>query len=214
MAKVLDLLLVDGSFLHRSPVSTKLSTSASRGISQIAIAVCPSSKWATIREELKCQGRHSCFFTDGRKQEQARKALESALDGKKSEFEKWNKEIQKREEMGGGGTAGRGGWFGGGGWFGWFSGEHFWEEAQQASLSIIGILSLYLLLVKGNVIFAVISNSLLFLLRGLRNWLTILSSRLPRRPKFPVPGSQELAKGTNLPQLSAKERVVRKWGMD
>lgn len=33
-------------------------------------------------------------------QEEARKALESALGGKKDEFEKWNKEIKKREEVG------------------------------------------------------------------------------------------------------------------
>lgn len=75
-------------------------------------------------------------------QEQARKALDSALGEKKTEFEKWNKEIQKREERGGGGASGRGGWFGGGGWFGWFSGDHFWEEAQQAIIAIVGIISL------------------------------------------------------------------------
>lgn len=75
-------------------------------------------------------------------QEQARKALENALGGKKTEFEKWNKEIKKREDMGGGGPPGRGGWFGGGGWFNSFGGEHFWEEAQQASLALIGIIFL------------------------------------------------------------------------
>lgn len=77
-----------------------------------------------------------------RVQEQARKALESALGEKKTEFEKWSKEIEKREEKGGGGASGRGGWFGGGGWFGWFGGENFWEEAQQAILTIVGIVSL------------------------------------------------------------------------
>jgi hypothetical protein len=30
-------------------------------------------------------------------QEQVRKSLESALGGKKNEFEKWNKEIKRRE---------------------------------------------------------------------------------------------------------------------
>lgn len=72
-------------------------------------------------------------------QEQAKKALESALGGKKIEFEKWNKEIQKREEAGGGGNAGGGGWFGGGRWFGGSNGDHFWQEAQQASLAVLGI---------------------------------------------------------------------------
>lgn len=56
-------------------------------------------------------------------------------------MEKWNKEIKKREERGGGGTSGRGGWFGGGGWFGWSGGEHFWEEAQQASITVIAIIA-------------------------------------------------------------------------
>lgn len=46
-------------------------------------------------------------------QEQASKALESALGGNKNEFAKWNKEIKRRDEAGGGGDAG-----GGGGWFG------------------------------------------------------------------------------------------------
>lgn len=71
-------------------------------------------------------------------QEQARKALEGALGGKKTEFEKWNKEIQKREEAVGGGNNGSGGWFSGGG-FGWFRDEHFWKETQQTSLAIMGI---------------------------------------------------------------------------
>lgn len=73
-------------------------------------------------------------------QEEARKALESALGGKKDEFEKWNQEIKKREEVGGGGEAGGGGWFGWGGRFGWSNGDHFWQEAQQACLAILGII--------------------------------------------------------------------------
>lgn len=73
-------------------------------------------------------------------QEQARKALESALGGKKSEFEKWNKEIKRREEVGGGGDAGGGGWFGWGGRFGWSNGDNFWQEAKQTSLAVLGII--------------------------------------------------------------------------
>jgi len=73
-------------------------------------------------------------------QERARKALEGALGGKKSEFEKWNKEIKHREEVGGGGDAGGGGWFGWGGRFGWSNGDHFWPEAQQAILTVLGIM--------------------------------------------------------------------------
>lgn len=69
-------------------------------------------------------------------QDQAKKALESALGGKKTEFEKWDKEIKKREEAGGGGGGG-GGW-----WRRWFAGsdgEHFWHEAQQVGLTLLAI---------------------------------------------------------------------------
>jgi hypothetical protein len=75
-------------------------------------------------------------------QEQAKKALESALGGKKDEFEKWNKEIKRREEAGGGGDSGGGGWFGWGGRFGWSNGDNFWPEAQQASLAVLGIIAM------------------------------------------------------------------------
>lgn len=74
-------------------------------------------------------------------QDQARKALEGALSGKKNEFEKWDKEIKRREELGGGGdTGGGGGWFGWGRWFGWSNDDNFWQEAKQASLTIFGII--------------------------------------------------------------------------
>lgn len=75
-------------------------------------------------------------------QEQARKALESALGGKKTEFEKWDKEIKRREEAGGGGDFGGGGWFRWGRWFGGSDGDHFWQEAQQMSLTILGIVAM------------------------------------------------------------------------
>lgn len=72
-------------------------------------------------------------------QEEARKALESALGEKKSEFEKWDKEIKRREQAGGGGDSGGGGWFR---WFSGSNGDHFWEEAQQTSLTILGIIAM------------------------------------------------------------------------
>ena len=72
-------------------------------------------------------------------QEQARKALEGALGGKKNEFDKWNKEIKRREEASGSGDAGGGGWFGWGGRFGWNNDDNFWQEAQQTSLTVLGI---------------------------------------------------------------------------
>ncbi|XP_064992986.1 uncharacterized protein LOC135629482 [Musa acuminata AAA Group] len=184
--------------------------------SRDALLGSPNPRWAALLRELRCDGRHTCLFADNRKQEQARKALESALGEKKTEFEKWSKEIEKREEKGGGGASGRGGWFGGGGWFGWFGGENFWEEAQQAILTIVGIVSLYLLVAKGNVMFAVVFNSLLFVLRGTRNWLTFVSSCLSRKTfalgSQPGPVSNEVK--IHQTQLSAKERVIKKWGMD
>lgn len=74
------------------------------------------------------------------KQDEARKALESALGGKKSEFEKWDKEIKRREEAGGGDNSGGGGWFNWRRWFGGSDDGHFWQEAQQATLAILGII--------------------------------------------------------------------------
>lgn len=82
----------------------------------------------------------SCILETGsgiHHQEEAKKALESALGGKKSEFEKWDKEIKRREDAGGGGNSGGGGWFG---WFSGSNGDHFWQEAQQISLTILGII--------------------------------------------------------------------------
>ncbi|GER44900.1 hypothetical protein STAS_21812 [Striga asiatica] len=103
----------------------------------------PSSTqtWTSVLRSVKCNGRFTCLFSNNRKQEEALKALESALDGKKTEFEKWDKEIKKREEASGGGDSGGGGWFGwggsnGGGW----DGDRFWQETQQAGLAILGII--------------------------------------------------------------------------
>ncbi|XP_039137784.1 uncharacterized protein LOC120275319 [Dioscorea cayenensis subsp. rotundata] len=176
-----------------------------------AIIGTPNPQWSALKETLNSHGRHSCFFSDGRKEDRARKALEDALGGKKTELEKWNKEIKKREERGGGGTSGRGGWFGGGGWFGWSGGEHFWEEAQQASITVIAIIAVCLLIAKGNVMFAVVFNSLLFALRGLRNSFSFLPLRLFGKTSVI---EQPNAAVSNQNQMSAKERVVRKWGMD
>ncbi|XP_020089590.1 transcriptional adapter 2-beta isoform X1 [Ananas comosus] len=175
----------------------------------------PNPRWAALQKKLSRKGRHSCFFSDGRKQEQAKKALEQALGQKKTEFEKWNKEIEKRKEMGGGGTAGRGGWFGGGGgWFGWFGDDRFWEEAKQAIIAVIGIVSLYLLLAKGNVLFNVVSNSLLFMLRRFRDWFTYVLSHFPQKSPVPLSVSEPQSVNKSSRPMSAKERVVSKWGMD
>ncbi|XXG65047.1 hypothetical protein AAC387_Pa05g2847 [Persea americana] len=171
-------------------------------------------RWTVLQQKFCSSGRFSCLFGDNRKQEQAKKALESALGGKKIEFEKWNKEIQKREEEGGGGNAGGGGWFGGGRWFGGSNGDHFWQEAQQASLAVLGIIIVYLLIAKGNIMLAVFFNSLLFVLRGTRNGFTYISSRITGKVSPSSPFSHQNANRAEQAQISAKDSVVRKWGTD
>ncbi|XP_022848275.1 uncharacterized protein LOC111370680 [Olea europaea var. sylvestris] len=175
----------------------------------------PTRSWTSLQHSLKCRGRFSCLFSDNGKKEQARKALESALGGKKVEFEKWDKEIKNREEAGGGGNSGGGGWFGWGGRFGGSNGDHFWQEAQQASLTILGILAMYLIVAKGDVLLAVIFNPLLFALRGTRTGFTFLTSKITNRvygryhTDVPTIPQQEVTAG-----VSAKERVVGKWGSE
>ncbi|PPR99627.1 hypothetical protein GOBAR_AA21060 [Gossypium barbadense] len=141
--------------------------------------------------------------------EQARKALESALGGKKTEIEKWSKEIKRREEAGGGDNAGGGGWFGWGGRFGWSNGDHFWQEAQQASLAILGIIVMYLVIAKGELLLAVIFNPLLYALRGTRDGFSYVTSKI--LGNGPV-DSSNMVNNEAYVQVSAKESVLRKWG--
>lgn len=167
-------------------------------------------RWNALQQQMNSRGRLTCLFSDNRKQEQAKKALESALQDRKSDFEKWNKEIERKQELGGGGSSGRGGWFGGGGWSNWFNNEHFWEEAQQALLTVLGIFLLCLILAKGGVMFAVISNCLLIALRGTRNWLSFISSLITGKT-YPTIPAAEIASPS---PTSAKESVKNKWGAD
>ncbi|KAL2495535.1 hypothetical protein Fot_39292 [Forsythia ovata] len=191
---------------NHQPVST---------LSKLTAPTQPTRSWTSLQHSLKCSGRFSCLFSDNGKKDQARKALESALGGKKVEFEKWDKEIKNREEASGGGNSGGGGWFGWGGRFDGSDGDRFWQEAQQASLTILGILAVYLIVAKGDVILAVIFNPLLFALRGTRTGFTFLTSKISGR----VYGLSHTNVATN-PQeevtagVSAKERVVGKWGSD
>nr|XP_043611182.1 uncharacterized protein LOC122582812 [Erigeron canadensis] len=139
----------------------------------------------------------------------AKKALESALGGKKTEFEKWDKEIKKREELGGSGGGGGSWWRR---WFGGSDGEHFWQEAQLVSLTLLVLAAMFLILAKGDVLFAAVLNPLLFTLRSPRNGLRYISSKI-RRKLFP----STAAKSDNVPKqelyarTSAKESVVSKW---
>ncbi|KAK1381900.1 Glutamate--tRNA ligase 2 [Heracleum sosnowskyi] len=166
-------------------------------------------KWALLQYSHKCTARFSCFFShNGSKQEQARKALESALGGKKTEFEKWNKEIKRRESAGGGNS-------GGGGWFRWFGGSNdddSWQEAQQISLTIFGIVAMYMLIAKGDVMLAVFFNALLTAIRATKNSFTFVTMKILK-----TVSPSTLAKLESLPKeevsapVSAKESVLRKW---
>ncbi|KAF4372629.1 hypothetical protein F8388_027302 [Cannabis sativa] len=145
-------------------------------------------------------------------QDEAKKALEGALGGKKNEFEKWNKEIKQREEAGGGGDAGGGGWFGWGGRFGWSNDDNFWQEAQQASLAVLGILIMYLIVAKGEVMLAVVFNPLLYVLRGTRNGLTSVTSRISGRTSPSSFNDSDIKSNEAYNRVSAKDRVSSKWG--
>ncbi|GJW89881.1 hypothetical protein Tco_0470655 [Tanacetum coccineum] len=145
-------------------------------------------------------------------EDQAKKALESALGGKKTEFEKWDKEIKKREEAGGGGGGGGGWWRR---WFGGSDGEHFWHETQQVTLTLLALAVMFLILAKGDVLFAVVLNPLLFALRSPRNGLRYISSKL-RRVISPSTASKSdsIPKQELYAQNSAKQSVVSKWASD
>ena len=71
----------------------------------------------------------------------------------------------------------------------------------------------YMIVAKGEVMAAFVLNPLLYALRGTREGLTSLSSKLMGRQASKVNGasSEEIWKDS---QVSAKESVVRKWGSD
>lgn len=168
-----------------------------------------------MQHKLKCNGRFLCLFSDNRREEQARKALEGALSGKKNEFDKWDKEIKRREELGGGGDTGGGGWFGWGRRFGWSNDDNFWQEAKQAGLTILGLILVYLLVAKGDLLLAVIFNPLLYTLRGVRNGFSFVTSKVLKNTSTSnEPDFGGLSKKSAYKHISAKENVVRKWGSD
>ncbi|CAI8611685.1 unnamed protein product [Vicia faba] len=168
-------------------------------------------KWSRLHQKLNTNARFTCLFSDKNKREdQARKALDGALSGKKVEFEKWDKEIKRREEVGGGGTGG-----GGGGWFGWSNDDNFWHEAKQASFTILGIVLIYLLVSKGDLILATIINPLLYGLRGVRNGFGLATSGVSKNTSNnDQPDFDGSSKKEGYKSASAKESVVRKWGSD
>ncbi|KAJ6363771.1 hypothetical protein OIU78_003853 [Salix suchowensis] len=99
--------------------------------------------------------------------------------------------------------------------FGWSNGDNFWPEAQQTSLAVLGIIAMYLVVAKGDLILAVIFNPLLYALRGTRNGLTLISSKILRNASVDSPSdfSNALKNGVYA-EVSAKESVKRKWGSD
>ncbi|KAG6768928.1 hypothetical protein POTOM_024540 [Populus tomentosa] len=107
-------------------------------------------RWATLQQELRCNGKFSCLFSGS---------------GREMNLRNGTKEIKRREEAGGGGDSGGGGWFGWGGRFGWSNGDNFWPEAQQTSLAVLGIIAMYLVVAKADLILPVIFNPLLYALR-------------------------------------------------
>nr|VDC86979.1 unnamed protein product [Brassica oleracea] len=104
----------------------------------------------------------------------------------------------------------------GGGGGGWFSGDHFWNEAQQITITLLAILLVYMIVAKGEVMAAFVLNPLLYALRGTREGLTSLSSKLTGGKVSKVNGddSEEMWKKDGFSEVSAKESVVRKWGSD
>lgn len=207
MAQVLNLALLQPNSASTRPDSPPSSLSSPSRTRPRDLR-----QWTSLQQSLKCNGRFSCLFSDNRREEQARKALESALGGKKIEFEKWNKEIKRREEVGGGGDAGGGGWFGWGRRFGWSNGDNFWQEAKQTSLAVLGIILMFLLIAKGEVMLAMVLNPLLFALRGTRNALTFVTTKISRLSPSSPADFDALPKNENRRRVSAKEEVLRKWG--
>jgi hypothetical protein len=73
----------------------------------------------------------------------------------------------------------------------------------------------YLVVAKGDLILAVMFNPLLYALRGTRNGLTLISSKILRNASVDGPSdfSSALKNGVYV-EVSAKESVKRKWGSD
>uniref|UniRef100_A0A0D9XGZ3 Uncharacterized protein n=1 Tax=Leersia perrieri TaxID=77586 RepID=A0A0D9XGZ3_9ORYZ len=165
----------------------------------------------------------------GSKQDGARIAVAATLGHKNTQFEKRGLQIERgrqRAQRHGGPVAGGGGWSGGGGgWFRWFTSGGFWDAAKQTLLTIFGIIAAFFLIANFNVLVAAIVNSLLAVLRQIRRALSFIahcvvqsiqSSAPGRTPASLDSGNHNQAASVVKDRVgkSAKERVVRKWGMD
>ncbi|KAJ7547092.1 hypothetical protein O6H91_08G068800 [Diphasiastrum complanatum] len=161
------------------------------------VKIAEEHEWRKRTAGCRSNARLVCLGGDDQAREAARKALESALGGKKELFNKWDEEIKKRESGGvGGGSGGRGG-----------QGGHqqdgnSWEEAKQIFFAFTGLTVIYLLITQGRSILAFTVNGILFALRGFKrssHSATISPSLRPVTPQ----GS-----GT------AEAHVISKWGRE
>lgn len=167
-------------------------------------------------------------------QDEARRAPRITLGLNPPGFERCGMETESRQQKGrraghcpaaGGGGGGRsgGGGGGGGGWFRWFSSGGFWDAAKQTVLTILGIIAAFFLIANFNVLVAAAVNPLLLVLRQIRRAITFAVYCVSRamsapasRPKPPPVESSEVAAAPVRGRvgMSAKERVISKWGSD
>ncbi|XP_048573105.1 class E basic helix-loop-helix protein 22 [Triticum urartu] len=185
-------------------------------------------------------GRAYCLFSGAgagrRKQEEARRGLESAVDQNKTGFGTWGVETDTRRRRdrrggpgpaaggGGRGRSGGGGGGGRGGWFRWFSSGGFWDAAKQTVLTILGIIAVVFLIANFNVLLGAAVYPLLVVLRQIRRAITFAAYCVSRamsapasRPKpTPVDSAEVVAAAPvkERARMSAAERVVAKWRSD
>ncbi|KAJ1288999.1 hypothetical protein BS78_02G132300 [Paspalum vaginatum] len=185
------------------------------------------NEFLTPRNSLRSSSRAYCLSSGGdsrKKQDEARKALENALVHKELEWE-IERRVQQQRQGGrpGGPTAGGGGWSGGG-WFRRLTSGGFWDPAKQIVLTILGIVTAFFLIANFNVLVAAVINSLLLVLRQIRRTLSFIAhcvfqGAMVERSDGPKSSALSSSNVAGVPAkervgMSAKERVIRKWGME
>jgi hypothetical protein len=81
-------------------------------------------------------------------------------------------------------------------------------------LSLIHNVLQYLIVAKGDVMLAVIFNPLLYALRGTRNALATITSRILGKTTPDSHVDFDMSKKDGYRHISAKERVLKKWGSE
>ncbi|KAG9147408.1 hypothetical protein Leryth_019658 [Lithospermum erythrorhizon] len=151
MAQVLGLRPLPGT-----PSFIRCSSSQNRVIKSTQSHLVNTS-WAQVQQSVQSHGRFFCLFSDGSKQERARKALEGNTTG---------------------------------------NSHYSWYHYHLSDSFDV----------------AVIFNPLLFALRGTRNGLTYLSSKIMNVVNPSISRPSTIAQDHVAAPISAKETVVRKWG--